>query len=237
MLRTLFFLAGFFPWTLFVLLAGLPLSLLGPDTLHHWAHLWARGSLWLAGVKVRCAGAEHLRPGAAVVYMPNHQSNFDILALLACIRPPFRWLAKKELFAIPLFGTAMRRAGCIAVDRADHQSAMASMDEAARRIRAGEAVMIFPEGTRSLNGRLQPFKKGGFVTAIKAQAPIVPIAITGSGSILPKHARCLRPGTIAVTVLPPIDTRAMSLDDRDLLMERVRQNLENILPAAEAEAT
>ncbi|WP_305043605.1 lysophospholipid acyltransferase family protein [Geoalkalibacter sp.] len=237
MLRTLFFLTGFFPWTLLVLLVSLPLSLMGPDILHHWARLWARGSLWLAGVEVRCRGGEHLRPGAAMVYMPNHQSNFDILALLACIRPPFRWLAKKELFAIPLFGAAMRRAGCIAVDRGDHQSAVASLDEAARRIHNGEAVMIFPEGTRSLNGRLLPFKKGGFLTAIKAQAPVLPIAITGSGGILPKHGRSLRPGVISVTFLPPIETRALSLEDRDLLMERVRASLDALLGERGAETS
>lgn len=229
MLRTLFFIVTFIPWTLVVLLISLPLSMLGPDALHHWARVWARIGLLLAGVRVRCQDTGHLHSAGPLVYMPNHQSHFDILALLLCIRKPFRWVAKKELFAIPLFGTAMRLAGCIAIDRADHEQARSSLDEAVRRISAGDSVMIFPEGTRSVDGRLQSFKKGGFITALKAQATIIPIAIDGSARVLPKQGRLLRPGTIAISFLPGVDTRGMSIDERDVLMDRVRERLQTQL--------
>lgn len=233
MLRTLFFIVTFTPWTLVVLLASLPLSILGPDALHHWARVWARIGLLLAGVRVRCQGAEFRHDNRPLVYMPNHQSNFDILALLLCLRKPFRWVAKKELFAIPLFGTAMRLAGCIAIDRSDHEQARSSLDEAVRRIGAGEAVMIFPEGTRSVDGRLLPFKKGGFMTALKAQATIIPIVIDGSARVLPKQGRLLTPGTISITFLPGVETRGMSLDERDTLMDRVRECLQTQLEKQE----
>ncbi|MDO3377428.1 lysophospholipid acyltransferase family protein [Geoalkalibacter halelectricus] len=237
MLRTLFFSATFIPWTLAVLLVSLPLSLFGPDALHRLARIWARGALLPAGVRVRCRGEVALESGQAVIFMPNHQSNFDILALLACIRPPFRWLAKKELFSIPLFGTAMRLAGCIAVDRGDRERAVASMDEAARRIRGGESVVIFPEGTRSFDDRLLPFKKGGFMTALKAQAPVIPVRISGSGQVHRKHSRRIRAGTIAIDFLPPIETRGLTTDDRDLLMDWVRRALSAHAEEHEAKTT
>lgn len=230
MLRSLFFIATFFLWTLAVLLVSLALSFRGPDFLYRCGRIWARVGLRLAGVRVDCQ--EVLPPATAetVIYMANHQSNFDILALLACVRRPFRWLAKKELFRIPLFGAAMRAAGCIEVDRADREKAVASMDEAVRRIQQGESVIIFPEGTRSPDARLLPFKKGGFMTALKAGVPIVPIAIRGSGAILPKHSLRLRPGTISVTFLPPVATAGLTLAERDRLMAQVREALSASLP-------
>ncbi|KIH76262.1 1-acyl-sn-glycerol-3-phosphate acyltransferase [Geoalkalibacter ferrihydriticus] len=237
MLRTLFFVATFIPWTLALLLISLAVSFFGADAVHHWARVWARGGLRLAGLRVQCRGRLELEPGQAVIFMPNHQSNFDILALLACIRPPFRWLAKKELFSIPLFGTAMRRAGCIAVDRGDHQRAVASMDEAARRIHGGESVVIFPEGTRSPDDQLLPFKKGGFMTAIKAQAPIIPVAVTGSGRAHRKHSRKIRPGIIRVNFLPCIETHGLTTNDRDQLMDAVRRALSANLREPKADTT
>jgi 1-acyl-sn-glycerol-3-phosphate acyltransferase len=227
MLRTLFFYLIFIPWTLFVILTGLPVSFLSPDYLHTYARFWARVSLLLAGVRLTVEGHKHL-PAVAAVYMPNHQSNFDILALYAGLPVQFRWLAKEELFRIPLFGFAMRRTGYIPVDRSDHKKAIQSMAEAARRISEGASVIVFPEGTRSPDGALLPFKKGGFMFAIDAAAPIVPIAIRGSHEVMPKYSHWIRGGHIRVTIFPAMPTVGTTPVERDTLMAAVRQ------PIAEA---
>lgn len=229
MFRSAIFLALFLPWTLLILVTGIPLSFIHPGLLNAYARLWARVSLALAGIRVTLEGTQHLRPGAPAVYMPNHQSNLDILALQACLPGQFRWLAKKELFRIPLFGYAMRRADAIAIDRGDRERAIASMHQAARRIASGTPVMIFPEGTRSPDGRLLPFKKGGFVTAIEAQVPVVPMVIAGSHAALPKHSLRLRPGTVRVTILEPLATAGLTFNDRDRLMNQVRQAIADTL--------
>jgi 1-acyl-sn-glycerol-3-phosphate acyltransferase len=222
MLRTLFFYVTFIPWTLFIILTGVPVSFLSPDYLHTYARFWARVGLLLAGVRLTVAGQENLPAGAAV-YMPNHQSNFDILALFAGLPVQFRWLAKEELFRIPLFGFAMRRTGYIAVDRSDRKKAIRSMGEAARRISEGTSVIVFPEGTRSPDGTLLPFKKGGFMLAIEAAAPIVPVAIRGSHEVMPKHSQWIRGGHIQVTIFSAVPTAGTTPAGRDALMEAVRQ--------------
>jgi 1-acyl-sn-glycerol-3-phosphate acyltransferase len=232
MLRTLFFYLTFLPWTLFVILTGVPISFLSPDFLHAYARLWAKVGLRLAGVRLTVTGHAHL-PESAAVYMPNHQGNFDILALFAGLPVQFRWLAKEELFRIPLFGFAMRRTGYIPVDRSDHKKAIRSMAEAARRIRAGTSVIVFPEGTRSLDGQLLPFKKGGFVLAIDAAAPIVPVAIHGSHDVMPKHSRWIRGGRIRVSIFPAVATADTTPAGRDALMAAVRRPIAEALEKAE----
>ncbi len=228
MLRTLFFYITFIPWTLFVILTGVPVSFISPDYLHAYARLWARVGLQLAGVRLTVEGQEHLPQGAAV-YMPNHQSNFDILALFAGLPVQFRWLAKEELFRIPLFGFAMRRTGYIAVDRSDRKKAIQSMAMAARRISEGTSVIVFPEGTRSPDGNLLPFKKGGFLLAIDAAAPIVPVAIRGSHAVMPKHSRWIHGGRIGVTIFPAIPTAGTTPAGRDALLDAVRRPIGEVV--------
>jgi 1-acyl-sn-glycerol-3-phosphate acyltransferase len=136
----------------------------------------------------------------------------------------FRWLAKEELFRIPLFGHAMRSIGYIPIDRADRRKALESLATAAEQVRRGTSIVIFPEGTRSLDGVLQNFKKGGILLAIRSQQPILPISISGSHKILPKKGTIMiRPGTIRMTIGKPIPTRQLTVKDRDLLMERLRE--------------
>jgi 1-acyl-sn-glycerol-3-phosphate acyltransferase len=134
----------------------------------------------------------------------------------------FRWLAKAELFKIPIFGLTMLRAGYIPIDRSDRRKALVSMRQAAAKISKGTSVTIFPEGTRTPDGTLQPFKKGGFVLALQSGASLVPVAIKGSFDVMPKNSLRLRPGRIEVTFFPAIDVTNHS--DRDLkeLMEQVR---------------
>lgn len=223
MFRTLFFLITFVPWTLWVILTGVPLSLLGADYLHAYARIWGRVSLWLAGVRLTVEGREHLTKGKPVVYMANHVSNFDILALFAGIPDQFRWMAKVELFRIPLFGLAMSRAGSIPVDRSNRRNSVLSMRQAVARIAAGTSVVIFPEGTRSKDGTLQPFKTGSFTLALQAQVPVVPLAIIGSGEVMPKHSRWIRGGHIRLQIMPPVATAGRPVAERAELMEEVRQ--------------
>jgi 1-acyl-sn-glycerol-3-phosphate acyltransferase len=134
----------------------------------------------------------------------------------------FRWLAKAELFKIPLFGYAMRRSGYISIDRSNRKSAFLSLKKAAQIIRNGVSVVIFPEGTRSLDGRIRDFKKGGFVLAVDAGVPVVPIVIHGTRAIMPKKKLRITPGQVRVEIQDPIDTKSYSRKTKDQLLERVR---------------
>ncbi len=229
MLRMIIFWTFFLPLTVLVILTGLPASFISPDYMHNCGRFWGRVSLRLAGVRLQVCGREHLANGLAVIFMANHQSQFDIPALFAGLPGQFRWLAKEELFHIPLFGLAMRRSGYIPVNRGDRREAMQSMVAAARRIAGGTSVVVFPEGTRSEDGELLPFKKGGFLLALHSQVPIVPIAIHNTGRLLPKGSRILRPGKIQVEILPAIPTTGLRSADREHLTDQVRLALEGAL--------
>lgn len=192
------------------------------DLPHLIARFWARFSLLCSGCRVEVKGGENIPDGPAV-YMPNHVSHFDVFAILGHLNVQFRWTVKKELFRIPLLGLAMRRAGYILVDRADHDRAMQSMRLAAERIRSGTSILIFPEGTRSCDGSLQfPFKKGGFHLAMDAGVPIVPITVRGTRAILPKHSFRVRPGTITLVIGRPVSPRG---HDVSSLMEDVYKSI------------
>jgi 1-acyl-sn-glycerol-3-phosphate acyltransferase len=153
----------------------------------------------------------------------------DIWAVFVTIPASFRFIAKKQLARIPLFGWAMSAGRFIFIDRQNPLAARRSMDEAARRIRSGQSVVIFPEGTRTRTGHLLPFKKGGFHLAIDSGAAIVPVAIRGSRTAMPRGAALIRAGTVAVEVDEPIPTTGMTAADRDALMERVRGRIAAML--------
>jgi 1-acyl-sn-glycerol-3-phosphate acyltransferase len=229
LIHTLLFHSCVYPWTILVILFGVPFSLLSPNYLHNCAIIWARGCLLLSGARVKINGPEHLPIDRSAVYIANHQSHFDILAMYACLPMQFRWMAKQELFAIPLFGLAMRRCGYIPIDRSNRKKSMQSMIAAARRIKDGTSVIVFPEGTRSADGKLLPFKKGGFLIARKAQAPLVPVAISGSFALLPRGSFLVRPGQIEMTVLPPVETAGRNNREIEVLMGEIRQSLATLL--------
>lgn len=199
-----------------------PLFPEGEYTIHRIAQRWARVILWLSGVKVEVVGADHVLPDRPQIFMANHQSFFDIFIVLAFIPAQFRFIAKKELFAVPIFGGALRKYGTIEINRQHHASAVKSLDEAARKIREGTSVVTFPEGTRSVDGEIKTFKKGVFHLALKAGVPIVPISIIGSREILPKHSLKVRSGKITVIFDKPLDIAGYSEDRRDDLIARVR---------------
>lgn len=229
MIRSGFFMVTMSIWTFLMMLAGLPLSIISPDYLHNWGRIWARAGLLLAGTRLAIHGLDNIPRDQPVILMPNHASNFDILAMLAATPIQFRWLAKTELFKVPIFGLTMRRAGYIPIDRSDRRKALISMNEAARRIGDGTSVTIFPEGTRTPDGSLLPFKKGGFVLAVQSGAKLVPVAITGSFAVMSKNSLRLTPGKIEVSFFPPVEVDGKSADDIPELMERIRQPIANQL--------
>jgi len=201
------------------------------NIVHHYARWWARIQLLVSGVRVKVKGLEHLDKESPHIYMSNHQGSYDIFALLSCLPVQFRWIAKKELFAIPIFGWAMRAANYISIDRSGKRKALESIERAANKIRGGVSVVVFPEGTRSRNGSLQPFKRGGFTLAIKSGVPIIPITINGSWDVMPRDSMRVQPGGIRVSIDSAIQTTSLSLRERDVLMEKVKETLEKNLAA------
>lgn len=186
------------------ILAAIYLRRVDEDTLQHYPRQWSRLFCRIAGVEVKIEGAENLRPDTAYIYCANHLSQFDIFSFQGYFPRNFRWLAKEELFRVPFLGRAMTDAGAIAIDRSQGREALKSLEKAAARIKAGTSVLIFPEGTRSPDGALHPFKAGAMLIAIKAGVPIVPVAFTGSHAVLPKGAWLARPGTIVIRIGEPV---------------------------------
>jgi 1-acyl-sn-glycerol-3-phosphate acyltransferase len=188
--------------------------------------IWCRLLCAAAGVRVQVEAREHVPREQPVVFVSNHQSLFDPPALMLAIPVNFRVIAKRSLFFIPVFGQALWAAGIIPINRADRERAVASMQRAADRIRGGLSVLVFAEGTRSRDGHLQPFKKGAFVMAIQAQAPVQPVLVSGSRQVLPKGWLWARPGTVTVQFLPPVATAGLTFADRDALIATVAARLQ-----------
>jgi 1-acyl-sn-glycerol-3-phosphate acyltransferase len=195
------------------------------NKIHKVANLWAKILLLICNTKVKVIGEENLLRGKPQILMANHQSDFDILISLAYIPLQFRWIAKKELFSIPIFGAAMRSAGYIEIDRSDRGKALHSIDEAALRIQKGKSIMTFPEGTRSRDGEIKPFKHGTFYLAIKSGVPIVPVSIIGSGQIMQKRSLRIKPGQIKMIIGKPIEVNNFDFEKQHELIERVRNKI------------
>lgn len=196
--------------------------------LYIFGHGGVRLGCALAGIRFRVAGAEHIPKDRAAVFCANHESNVDPPILFAALVPRMHILYKHEIDQIPVLARAFRMGGFIPIDRRKKESAMRSIEQGARSIREGNSFLIFPEGTRSRTAEMLPFKKGGFVMAIKAQAPIVPVAIQGGRDSMRRGSRIIRPVTVSIRVGPPIDTAGISLDDRDALIVRVKDAIESL---------
>jgi 1-acyl-sn-glycerol-3-phosphate acyltransferase len=196
--------------------------------LYALGHLGARMALRCAGIRYRVAGREHV-PATAAVFCSNHQSNVDPAVLFETLHPQLHVLYKAELHRFPIMGTVFDVGGFVPIDRGDRDKAMASIARGAQSLRAGHSFLIFPEGTRSRTGELLPFKKGGFIMAIQAQAPIVPVAIQGGRDAMRKGSAFVRPVRVSVRIGKPIPTAGLTVDDRDALIERVRREVETLL--------
>jgi 1-acyl-sn-glycerol-3-phosphate acyltransferase len=230
--------------SLYVLILGPPIVLWTMVTgraglLYAAGGLGVRLGLALAGIRVRQTGLEHLQPRGAV-YACNHHSNVDAPAVFLTLRrlyPHLSVLYKAELRRLPVLVWVFDAAGFIPVERSNKEQSWPAIDRAAQAIRLGVSFFIFPEGTRSRTGELLPFKKGGFVMALKAQAPIVPVAVRGGRNAMRKGSVLIWPATVTVSFLPPVWTAGLTIDDRDVVIARVREAIGSQLEAAVPDAS
>jgi len=197
--------------------------------LYALGHAGVGLALTLCGIRYRVAGRENIPAGTAVVFCANHESNVDPPVLFQALHPQLHILYKAELRSVPLMRTVLDVGGFVAVDRRDREQAMRSLEQGAASLRAGNPFLIFPEGTRSRTGSLLPFKKGGFIMAIKAGVPIVPVAIAGGGDAMRKGSAFVRPVHVSVRIGPPVPTAGLTVADRDELVARVRAEVQTLL--------
>ena len=231
MLRTLFITVFL---SLYILLAGPPLLLFtlitrNPDPLY-WAGL--KGVMFFVravGVRVRVEGVDRI-PEGVCLFAANHTSAADAPAVVGAIPRRIAVLLKESLFKWPIVGQVFRSAHFIPVNRGARESAIASVEKATEAMKAGQSFLIYPEGTRSPDGRLQEFKKGAVVMAIKAGVPIVPVVCSGAQRVMEKHSLVIHPGDIVVEFLHPIEASKYSLEDRDVLNQTVHDAMAAALP-------
>ncbi len=196
---------------------------------HRFGKLWANILLTTCGIKVDVMGLENIPMNEPVIFACNHASQIDIPVLYKVLPVTFRFLVKKELFKIPVLGTAMRSAGYIPIDRSGGKAAVRSLQAAAQELKKGASIVIFPEGTRSLDGSLGPFKAGAFALAIRSKHPVIPVAIHGTYEILPKGGFTARPGSVRVNIGPPIRMDAERSLSRDEIASMTRETIAGLL--------
>jgi 1-acyl-sn-glycerol-3-phosphate acyltransferase len=197
--------------------------------LYILGHGGVRLALVLSGIRVRITGREHIPLDRASVCCANHQSNVDPPILFHVLHPRMHIVYKAEINAIPLLARAFRHGGFIPIDRRNKESAMRSLEAGAESIRSGNSFLIFPEGTRSKTADLLPFKKGGFLMAMKAGAPIVPVAVSGGRDAMRRGSKVIQPVTFSIRVGEPIETAGLRPADRDALIARVRERIEALV--------
>jgi len=192
------------------------------------SRFWARWVLWSMGITYEILGLEHLNDEHQYVFMSNHESALDILLGVACLPCNIIFLAKKELFNIPIFGWAMQAAGMIKIDRKNQKQAQYSVNQAIEKLTSAKfSTLLYPEGTRSETEEIQPFKKGGFILAIRSKLPVVPITIIGARSVLPKKSLTLHKGKIKIIIDIPIETTDLHDKDKDILLSQCRDIMIN----------
>lgn len=224
MLRNLFciFIAAASTVVLFPFVAlAIVLTFRPTNSLWIVQHLWSPTLLWAGGAKLSVQGEDNVDVTKPYIFVSNHQSTIDIPTLFMALPVDFRFVAKNALKYVPFLGWYMWLARFVFVDRGNHRKAIASLEKAGAQIRGGTSIVVFPEGTRSPDRRVLPFKKGPFALALKAQVPLVPVAIEGSGKLMPKNSWNITPGPIKVMIGKPIDPAPFG-DDREALIAAVR---------------
>ncbi len=196
---------------------------------HYIGKFWARMNLLFTGVLVSVEGGEHIDRKKSYIIMSNHQSHYDVLALIAYMPLQLRWVMKLELREVPIFGYCCEKMGQIYIDRGHSKKAHESLAIAGEKIRNGASVVFFPEGTRSPNGKLLPFKKGGFVIALEAKVPILPVTVIGGRNVVPKGSHRILPGRMKIKIHEPVEIQEYTYDTKEELMERIRGIIEEDL--------
>ena len=196
------------------------------DAAFHGTQVYAWCMLKVCGIRLRVSGLEHIQPGQRYVILSNHASYFDPPALVLALGLQYRWVIKKELRKIPLFGLALETSRNLFIDRSRGSDALESIKKGVAQLPDGTGILMFPEGTRSWDGQLLPFKKGGFVIARDGRLPILPVTIRGSHDRLPKGQAAFNPGVIEIVIHPPIETADRTLDS---LKEEVRSTIATAL--------
>ena len=233
-------LAAYVSVALYVVLIGSPFVLLAiairnPAILYQVGRLGVRIGLLLSGITCRVEGSEHIQRQRAAVYAVNHASNVEPPILFDALHelfPRLRILYKAELRKLPVLVRAFDLAGFVPLERGNPEQSLPAIDGAANALRAGNSFLIFPEGTRSRTGALLPFKKGGFIMALKAQAPVVPVAISGARNAMRKGSPIIYPVEVRVRFGEPVETAGVALEDRDRLIGDVRRRVEAMLREA-----
>jgi 1-acyl-sn-glycerol-3-phosphate acyltransferase len=218
--------------TLSCLLAWLPPR---GNAVAFLARQWARGLLAATGVRLEVELDPAVDPARGYVVMANHESYFDVVALLAVLPGTFRFVAKRSLFLIPIFGWALWAGGFIPVDRHDKSKAREIWKAAGRRLARGASVLFYPEGTRSHDGRVHAFQRGAFLVALKTGAPILPVGISGARAVMPRGRLSAAPGVIRVRFGAPVDARSFGLRGKGELIEGVRRRIADLAGAELAE--
>ena len=213
--------------TVVMAIAATAVSWLGPKGLlfYRFARVWGRGLLAASWVRVSRAFEAELDPSKQYLFMSNHQSLYDIPALLATLPGPTRFLAKRGLFQIPFFGWALSMGGFVSIDRTDLSRAGGAFREAVAGLASGGSLLVFPEGTRSIDGGLLPFKRGGFLLALKAGLPIVPVGVRGTLAVQRRGSRVIRPGRVEIRFGRPIPVADLGVRDRQRLAAEVRAEI------------
>ena len=231
MLRTALVLAFLAPYAVIACPLALLLSMLSRSArpLYLFSGWGLGGAFRLAGIRITTENRERLGDARNMVIVSNHASHLDAPALYLALRVPFVALTKREVFDIPLFSAVIRRAGFIPIQRGDRTEAAGAVARMVAALREGACVLVFPEGTRSPTGRLGPFKKGGFVAAVEAGSRVVPVAVHGTRSLMPRHGYALRPGHVRVSILDPMDAGRYGDSDRDLVIAQARSQIDQAL--------
>lgn len=206
---------------MFIIPAGL-LSRTG-NLAFSLSRLWAYTMLAVSFVRTEIKNKDKIRKGTSYIIISNHQSLYDIIALVTTLGIQFRWIIKKEILHVPVFGYGLYASRNIFIDRSNTASAVESINKGFDRLPEGVSVMVFAEGTRSPDGKIHEFKKGGFITAVRRKIPILPVTVNGSRRIMSKNNLVLKPGKIQVVVGDPIDVSGYTVDTVQDLIDKTRQ--------------
>jgi 1-acyl-sn-glycerol-3-phosphate acyltransferase len=226
---TLFYPLGIALMVICAILAMLFALLFGQRAGSYWGRIWAKGTCFLAFVRVEVTGKENLSKNQSYVFVANHSSSFDIYSMYGFLGRDIRWMMKKELMRVPFLGWACKMVGHIAVDRSNAMKAAETINKAKKTLQNGTSVVFFPEGSRSKTGKMSSFKRGAFVTAKEIGLAVAPVTIIGSFNIMKPGEKIIRPGTVILKIQPPVMLKAENKDEMMAEVDQIHAVIENNL--------